>query len=785
MTPPMGPHYAVLMRRALHALFACLVVLGQTLGPVQAAPVADADPMVIPVTDPDSVVTVHQERRFGHGVGMSQYGARGRARAGQTAGQILAAYYPGTTLGGNAGGSVRVRLTPTLRPAILPPDPTPVPTLMPTWTPTALVCPTAVPTATPTRMPIAVVTGTPVVKRAPAQLPAMITPAPCPVAAIPRPVAPEPSVTPAPLVVPVQSIKQSAIFARGGSATVLLTGTTVPQDGALVLWTSAAGPLASVMDATGTELARMPATDGVAISTNRGILEAAGLRYRGQLWASADGGLTNILDVESYLLGVVGPEMGSGSPYEALRAQAIASRSYALGYGGTLTDTDVSQVYGGVTSETADVANAVRSTIGVVVLANGVLARTLFHSCSQYHTLANQTVWPGPATWYLQGILDVSPDGYPYAAPCPGTASSTMQVTARTIRDAVRWDGLGTPLHVDLLWEQDRLTGATLVGSGGKISLDATAATQAFGALGIDRTAIRAQQWVEPPTITPTGTPTPSPTSSAIAIPVPPTSPTPVGDESRVFPDTGQMLHGAFLRRWSEGGGQVTFGLPISPEFVEDGMVVQYFERAEFQWVPGRAPETDDVLLALLGSHAFGPPAPAATPITDAQFANETGHNVSDIFLTAYNILGGLDRFGFPLDESHTGPDGTTVQYFQRGRLERPAWNDIVSPGAMGSEAYLARYTRTPTPTPTYTATPPSTATRGGTTTATTSPTATETSTATSTEEATATTISTATTTPTVLVGNKGPRHATNGSAVGEVIEAIRVALGLAHKSGG
>lgn len=35
---------------------------------------------------------------YGHGVGMSQYGARGRADAGQTANQILAAYYPGTTL---------------------------------------------------------------------------------------------------------------------------------------------------------------------------------------------------------------------------------------------------------------------------------------------------------------------------------------------------------------------------------------------------------------------------------------------------------------------------------------------------------------------------------------------------------------------------------------------------------------------------------------------------------------------------------------------------------------
>ena len=36
---------------------------------------------------------------YGHGVGMCQWGAIGRARTGQTARSILAAYYPGTTVG--------------------------------------------------------------------------------------------------------------------------------------------------------------------------------------------------------------------------------------------------------------------------------------------------------------------------------------------------------------------------------------------------------------------------------------------------------------------------------------------------------------------------------------------------------------------------------------------------------------------------------------------------------------------------------------------------------------
>jgi len=48
---------------------------------------------------------------YGHGHGMSQYGARGAARRGLNAAQIIAFYYPGTTLGSVAGSLVRVKLT--------------------------------------------------------------------------------------------------------------------------------------------------------------------------------------------------------------------------------------------------------------------------------------------------------------------------------------------------------------------------------------------------------------------------------------------------------------------------------------------------------------------------------------------------------------------------------------------------------------------------------------------------------------------------------------------------
>ena len=56
--------------------------------------------VTVPVTSSSAAVSgvTLQGRGYGHGAGLSQYGAKGRAEAGQTYQQIVAAYYPGTTL---------------------------------------------------------------------------------------------------------------------------------------------------------------------------------------------------------------------------------------------------------------------------------------------------------------------------------------------------------------------------------------------------------------------------------------------------------------------------------------------------------------------------------------------------------------------------------------------------------------------------------------------------------------------------------------------------------------
>ncbi|GAA1157353.1 hypothetical protein GCM10009630_64410 [Kribbella jejuensis] len=82
------------------------VVLSSTLVSTTAH-AREITPAAAGVTAPDTAIT---GRGFGHGRGLSQYGAQGAALAGKSVKQILDFYYPGTTTG-KATGSIRVRIS--------------------------------------------------------------------------------------------------------------------------------------------------------------------------------------------------------------------------------------------------------------------------------------------------------------------------------------------------------------------------------------------------------------------------------------------------------------------------------------------------------------------------------------------------------------------------------------------------------------------------------------------------------------------------------------------------
>ena len=67
------------------------------------------------------------------------------------------------------------------------------------------------------------------------------------------------------------------------------------------------------------------------------------------------------------------------------------------------------------------------------------------------------------------------------------------------------------------------------------------------------------------------------------------------------FRETGHSLSGPFLRYWQANGGLAIFGYPISEEVMENGYLVQYFERNRFEYHPEFAGSRNEVLLGLLG----------------------------------------------------------------------------------------------------------------------------------------------------------------------------------------
>ena len=117
----------------------------------------------------------------------------------------------------------------------------------------------------------------------------------------------------------------------------------------------------------------------------------------------------NILGIEKYLYSVVGSEMPAKWPLEALKAQAIASRTYALKQkGNNLYDIDSSQenqVYNGLESITYKTSNAVRSTRSLVLTYKNKLINALFHSSSGGITENSQDVWENEYP-YLSSVRD-------------------------------------------------------------------------------------------------------------------------------------------------------------------------------------------------------------------------------------------------------------------------------------------------------------------------------------------------------------------------------------------
>ncbi|RNB90604.1 SpoIID/LytB domain-containing protein [Brevibacillus fluminis] len=138
-----------------------------------------------------------------------------------------------------------------------------------------------------------------------------------------------------------------------------------------------------------------------------GVLERDKRKYRGQFELSKYNGyltVVNQLPVEEYLYGVVGSEMSTGWPLEALKAQAVLARTKAMSQPNKYKVADVSdtvneQAYYGYTKEAADIRKAVDKTEGEVIRYNGKLVEALYYSNAGGITADGTEVWGNPVPY--------------------------------------------------------------------------------------------------------------------------------------------------------------------------------------------------------------------------------------------------------------------------------------------------------------------------------------------------------------------------------------------------
>ena len=123
-----------------------------------------------------------------------------------------------------------------------------------------------------------------------------------------------------------------------------------------------------------------------------------------------------IINVEDYLLGVVPFEMGDSFPLEALKAQAVTARTYALRKSGSsgaydVEDTTNDQAYRGRTTSSPLSEQAVTETKGLCGVYRGALASCFYSASNGGQTELGQHVWPTDAP-DAYGYMDMRDDPY-------------------------------------------------------------------------------------------------------------------------------------------------------------------------------------------------------------------------------------------------------------------------------------------------------------------------------------------------------------------------------------
>lgn len=214
----------------------------------------------------------------------------------------------------------------------------------------------------------------------------------------------------------------------------------------------------------------------------------SGRSYRGalEIGPGASGlSAVNVLSLEDYVAGVISAEVPASWPAEALRAQAIAARTYAVttnagGSAGLFTqyaDTR-SQMYRGVAAETPSTSAAVRATAGRVVTYQGAPVTTFYFSTSGGRTenVENGFVGGAPKPW-LKSVADP----YDKVSPHHRWKPIRMSLTRATAALGGLVKGRLRRIRVTQRGVSPRIVRADIIGTAGTTTVTGPQLRRAFG----------------------------------------------------------------------------------------------------------------------------------------------------------------------------------------------------------------------------------------------------------------------------------------------------------------
>lgn len=216
--------------------------------------------------------------------------------------------------------------------------------------------------------------------------------------------------------------------------------------------------------------------------SDRGYVYIGDRWYRGRLLlVPGRYGLTvvNYIDLEAYIYSVLGAEMSPTWPGEALKAQAVAARSYVLyqreRYGNSTYDVGDDtfwQVYRGMGEESTTTHSAANATRGQVLSHNGTVIEAVFHSSSGGHTENAENVWDEHKP-YLRGVPDFDRNSPNF--------QWTERFSAWELSQRLGGVGTVTGLYPEHQSPTGRLVTVKVVGTGGTAMVDADDVRAALG----------------------------------------------------------------------------------------------------------------------------------------------------------------------------------------------------------------------------------------------------------------------------------------------------------------